>query len=71
MKRTGDDRTDASRRRFLRGVAVTGGAAVFAAGAGNAFASADATAEDAHAQDVVRGYHETPHIREYYKCADF
>ncbi len=61
---------DASRRRFLQGMAATGGAAVLVAGAGHAFASADNAAEEPR-RDVAHGYHETPHIREYYKCADF
>lgn len=70
-KTNGDFKADASRRRFLRGVAMTGGAAVFAAGAGGAFAADTGGAEQPRKPEAKAGYHETKHIREYYKRADF
>ena len=59
-----------SRRRFLRGVAVTGGAAVFAAGAGGYVAGADGDGEDNPTGGKI-GYQESEHVREYYRRADF
>lgn len=66
-----DFKADVSRRRFLRGVAVTGGAAVFAAGAGTAMASGPAGVEESRDDNAKAGYKETKHIREYYARADF
>ncbi|QIT54762.1 twin-arginine translocation signal domain-containing protein [Aquisalimonas sp. 2447] len=70
-KTNGDFKADASRRRFLRGVAMTGGAAVFAAGTGGAFAAETDTAEAPRETEGKAGYHETKHIRDYYQRADF
>lgn len=59
------------RRRFLKGVAAAGGVATVASVTGLAGAyenRQEATAETATAS---RGYHETPHIREYYQKARF
>lgn len=70
---TNDDSNESratSRRRFLRGVAVTGGAAVFAAGAGGSVAGADDNGEESRSGEKI-GYQESEHVREYYRRADF
>ena len=61
------------RRAFLKGVAVAGGATAVAAAGGAAVA--DVSAEKAPAAKAKaegsKGYHETDHIREYYRLAQF
>lgn len=66
----GEFRADASRRRFLRGVAMTGGAAVFAAGAGGSWAAQEVAADTPQDLEGKKGYRETDHIRAYYRRAD-
>jgi hypothetical protein len=55
------------RRRFIKGVAVAGGAAVVTAGLEPAAASVsgDETVKSSGSQ----GYRETEHVRDYYKTA--
>lgn len=57
------------RRSFLKGVAAAGGTAALAT-----FFAAHMTAEDSHGTAArksevmaARGYHETDHIRDYYR----
>ncbi len=66
MKRqtTGSDKTAASRRRFLQGMATAGGAAAVAVAAKSVAAPIEI--ED-KPQTVSQGYRVTPHIRDYYK----
>ncbi len=61
-----------SRRDFLRkGVAVVGGAATLAV-AGSGGANERATEEvEQGSQPSQKGYHVTPHIRDYYEKARF
>ena len=67
-KKAGGDR-----RAFLRNVAIAGGAATAAVAAGAAVSRTGAQGEAAApaAADGPTGYHETPHIREYYEKARF
>jgi len=62
-----------SRRSFLlKGIAAVGGAATFvAAGKSGAVEAHKVEAKPAAAAPQVKGYRETPHIREYYKRARF
>ena len=56
------------RRTFLKKLAAAGGAgAAVAMTSRSAFASPDQ--EPAPAATKQRGYHETPHIRDYYRTA--
>ncbi len=60
-------RVGTDRRRFMKGVAAAGGAAALAAGLQPAAAStAD---QQAGKSGRGSGYHETDHIRDYYKTA--
>ncbi len=67
------EKSKSSRRAFLRGSAVAGGAAAVAA-AGTVTAKLE---NEAPAEDVVeqaqqkKGYHVTPHIEAYYRLAKF
>jgi nitrous oxide reductase len=59
----------ASRREFLKGAAVISGAATLAVVArGGSAATQDAGAVPG-APEKARGYHETPHVRQYYDKA--
>ena len=65
-------RFTADRRMFLKGAAVAGGAAaltaVSATGLVETAAEADAGAVPAAADKTVsKGYHETQHIKDYYR----
>lgn len=63
--------TSSARRDFLKSVAGIGGVATAAALAGTT-ASADTGAGRGSVKDgteASRGYHETAHIREYYRIA--
>ena len=62
-----------SRRGFLKGAAVAGGAAaVGAVGAQvQAGVAAQPRTEQVKAPASPKGYHETPHILEYYEKARF
>ncbi len=61
------------RRAFIKGVAVAGGATAVAVAGGSAVA--DVSAEKAQASKAkaegAKGYHETEHIRKYYRLAQF
>lgn len=61
-----------SRRGFLKGVAVAGGAAAASAVVTEAANAGIATSPvDEKAQQDAKGYHVTPHILEYYEKARF
>lgn len=60
-----------SRRGFLKSAAVVGGAASVAALGSQAQASVIEKPELDKAATSSRGYHESPHIREYYEKARF
>ncbi|MFU8896132.1 MAG: formate dehydrogenase [Gammaproteobacteria bacterium] len=54
------------RRRFLKGLAVAGGATAMVVATGTAVAAPKVTPVS---QPDEKGYHETPHIRTYYQKA--
>ena len=56
-----------SRRQFLKGAAVVGGAATLAVVAKGGAAEVQDTNEVAAAPEKSKGYHVTPHIRAYYE----
>ena len=55
------------RRRFLKGLAMAGGAAAVAAATGTAVAAPEAA--PVSKPETAKGYHVTPHIRTYYQKA--
>ena len=59
----------AERRRFLKGMAVAGGATALATVFASRLAAEDTagTAAVKTGQTASRGYHETDHIRDYYR----
>jgi len=59
----------AERRRFLKGMAVAGGATALATVFASRLTAADTTgtATRKTVQPASRGYHETDHIRDYYR----
>ncbi len=61
------------RRAFMKGVAVAGGATAVAVAGGAAIAdvSAEKTQTAKAKAEGSQGYHETDHIREYYRLAQF
>jgi hypothetical protein len=63
-RKTVDKKT---RREFLKGLAVAGGATAMVAVTGRAYA--EPTEPEAPAKPAAKGYHETPHIRTYYQKA--
>lgn len=65
MKTT--DTTTVKRRAFLKGAAVT----TVAVGSGALTASAVAESESARTKKPDKGYHESPHIKDYYRLARF
>ena len=64
---SGDRVTREGRRDFLKGAAVAGGAVTVVAATAASAAATD-VAQPA-ADGAAKGYHETPHIRSYYKTA--
>lgn len=60
-----------SRREFLKGAAVVGGAATLAVVAKGAVAKAPSPAEPVATPEAPKGYHVTPHIEQYYEKARF
>lgn len=62
---------DSSRRNFLKGVAVAGGAAAVTAGARAAVEADTDTDEEQSQASASRGYRVTPHIAKYYEKARF
>ncbi len=60
----------ASRREFLKGMAVVSGAATLALAAKGGAAKVGADGEPV-SQPEPRGYRLTPHIKEYYEKARF
>lgn len=57
------------RREFLKQVALGSGAVAVAAVSGGALAAAETEAPAAAPPVKPKGYHETDHIREYYRTA--
>ncbi|HSS65108.1 MAG TPA: twin-arginine translocation signal domain-containing protein [Gammaproteobacteria bacterium] len=68
-ERTKTPRRD--RRAFIKGVAVAGGAVAVAGGSAVADVSAEKPEAAKAKADGSKGYHETDHIREYYRLAQF
>lgn len=67
-----DKQTNEKRRGFLKGALVGSGAAAVAIVSGGAVAAPDTKpSAPAQAKPGSVGYHETPHVREYYKTAQF
>lgn len=62
---------DSGRRKFLKGVAVAGGAAAVTAGARAAVETETAAAPAQSQASGSRGYRVTPHIAKYYEKARF
>jgi nitrous oxide reductase len=64
---------ESDRRAFLKGVAVAGGATAVAVAGGSAVAdiSTDKPGTAKAKAEGSKGYHETDHIREYYRLAQF
>lgn len=62
-------RAATGRRRFLRDMAIAGGAAAVALKTKVNAADVPAEATDAGGTAESKGYHLTPHIREYYDKA--
>ena len=65
--------TRTSRRRFLKGALVAGGAAGAAAIGGTSIASVESSDAPTQTGDVAtsQGYRETAHVRNYYDKARF
>ncbi len=59
------------RRVFLKGVAVAGGAVAVAGGSAVADVSGGKPEASKAKAEGSKGYHETDHIREYYRLAQF
>ena len=59
------------RRKFLKGMAVTGGGAVLAGVATGGQAAVEPQAKQGEAKPESQGYRETAHVREYYAKARF
>ncbi len=59
------------RRKFLKGMAVTGGGAVLAGVATGGQTAVDTQAKQSEAKPESQGYRETAHVREYYAKARF
>ncbi|MDH3316854.1 MAG: hypothetical protein OER43_13955 [Gammaproteobacteria bacterium] len=61
------------RRAFMKGVAVAGGATAVAVAGGGAVADVSADKPEAAKAkaESTQGYHETDHIRKYYRLAQF
>jgi cell division ATPase FtsA len=59
------------RRKFLKGVAVTGGGAVLAGVAASSQAALEPQEKQGESRPESQGYRETAHVREYYAKARF
>ena len=59
------------RRRFLKGVAVSGGGAVLAGMAASGQAALEPESKQVETKPESQGYRETAHVREYYAKARF
>ena len=67
-----DERKSEARRGFLKGMLLGSGAAAVAIASGGAVAAPKAkSSRAAKPKAESQGYHETPHIRDYYKTAQF
>jgi len=63
-------RFTADRRMFLKGAAVAGGTAALTAVSATGLVNQDTEekqAPDATEKSASKGYHETPHIKDYYR----
>jgi anaerobic selenocysteine-containing dehydrogenase len=58
-----------SRREFLKGALITGGAMAVGLAAGEVVAAPKATPAGAATPPESKGYHVTEHIQDYYKTA--
>lgn len=65
------DSVQKDRRKFLKGVAVAGGAATAVVMANGAVADATEDEQPVEASAKRKGYEETPHVRTYYDKARF
>jgi nitrous oxide reductase len=67
-----DERKSETRRGFLKGMLLGSGAAVVAIASGGAVAAPKPeTGPAVEPKAGSQGYHETPHVRDYYKTAQF
>ena len=62
-----DDLQKPERRRFLKGVAAAGGPTAFVALAGKAATGGSEAEPKRGSVQEAKGYHLTPHIRDYYE----
>lgn len=71
-KKRSNTKQTTERRAFLKGVLASGGAAAVAMASTKGLAApAEAPKAEPAAKTPSQGYHETPHIRDYYKTAGF
>jgi hypothetical protein len=71
-KKRSNTKQATDRRAFLKGVVASGGAAAVAMASTKGLAApADAPTTEHATEAPAQGYHETPHIRDYYKTAGF
>ncbi len=68
---TNEQGTTITRRGFLKGAAVAGGAAAVSTVAGGVIAGQQTTTDAPRETEQPKGYHVTPHIRAYYEKARF
>ena len=59
------------RRKFLKGMALTGGGVALAGAATGVQAAAEPQAKQSEEKPQSQGYRETAHVREYYAKARF
>ena len=62
------NKTQNSRRKFMKSAALAGGAATVALGTNAGLAETSEPVQEAIA-DATKGYHVTPHIEQYYRLA--
>jgi hypothetical protein len=71
MDKVKDKAVDPARRGFLRAAGGAGALGALAVAAGQAQAAPAAVPEAAPAEAKPTGYHETEHIRQYYRTARY
>lgn len=69
MKAKHEPQAPTGRREFLKQIAVGSGAVAVAAVSGSALAAVEPEAVAPELPAARKGYHETDHIREYYRTA--